>query len=92
MQKIVRAFLPITPLLLAVFPVLFLFQHNQTDLPLSVLWRPLAVSAAIGLTLFAICWIVFKPILKASALASLLIIAVFYYGFLYDVAAAWGFK
>lgn len=92
MQKTVRAFLPITPLLFAIFPVLYLFQHNQTDLPLSVLWKPLAVSVAIGLTLFAISWIVFKPILKASALASLLIIAIFYYGFLYDVAAAWGLK
>lgn len=90
MQKIVRTFLPITPLLFAVFPVLYLFQHNQTDLPLIVLWRPVAVSAAVGATLFAISWIVFKSILKASLFASLLVVAIFYYGFLYDVAAAWG--
>ncbi len=90
MQRIVRAFLPITPLLLAVFPALYLFQHNQTDLPLSVLWGPLAMSAAIGAALLAISRIIFKPILKASLFASLLVVAIFYYGFLYDVVAAWG--
>ncbi len=90
MQRIVRTFLPITPLLLAIFPVLYLFQHNQTDLPLSVLWGPVAVSAAIGVALFAISSVVFKPILKASLLASLLVVAILYYGFLYDVVSAWG--
>ena len=90
MQRPIRAFLPITPLLLAVFPVLYLFQHNQTDLPLRVLWSPLAISATIGAALFAISWIIFKPALKASLLASLLVVAIFYYGFLYDVVSVWG--
>ena len=74
MQRIVRAFLPITPLLLTVFPVLYLFQHNQTDLPLRVLLSPLAVSAAIGAFLFTIIWIIFKSALKASLLASLFVV------------------
>ena len=78
------------PLLLVVFPILYLFQHNQTDLPLSVLWSPLVISAAIGAAIFAISWIVFKPALKAGLLASVLVIAIFYYGVFYDVAAAWG--
>lgn len=90
MKRILRAFLPITPLLLAVFPALHLFQHNQTDLPLSVLWGPLAASATIGAILLAISRIIFKPILKASLLTSLLVVAIFYYGFLYDVVVAWG--
>lgn len=89
MQKIVRTFVPFTPILLAVFPVLYLFQHNQTDLPLRVLWGPLAVSAAIGVTILAISRIMFKPILKSSLFASLFVIAIFYYGFLYDVASGW---
>lgn len=80
----------VLPILLAVFPILYLFQHNQTDLPPSVLWSPLAISAAIGAAIFAISWIVFKPALKASLLASLLVVAIFYYGVFYDVVTVWG--
>ena len=78
------------PILLAVFPILYLFQNNQTDLPPSVLWSPLAVSAVTGVALFAISAVVFKPALKAGLLASLLVVAIFYYGVVYDVVAAWG--
>ncbi len=90
MQILVRVFVPSTPLLLAVFPVLYLFQHNQTDLPSNVIWIPLALSSAVGIALFIVCWIIFKHALKSALLASLLVIAIFYYGILYDVVTTSG--
>ncbi len=78
------------PVLLAVSPILYLYQVNQADLSPSVIWKPLAISAATGAALFAISWIVFKHALKAGLLASLLVVAFFYYGVLYDVVTAWG--
>jgi len=85
-----RAWAVILPLLFAVFPILYLFQHNQTDLPSSVLWSPLAISTAIGVALFVVSWVAIKPALKAALLASLLVVALFYYGVFYDVVTAWG--
>jgi hypothetical protein len=78
------------PLLLAVSPILYLFQLNQTDLPSSVIWIPLSISAATAAALYAMSCIVCKPALKAALLASLLVVGVFYYGVLYDVISAWG--
>src|SRR5258706_735785 len=90
MRRLVRTLLPAIPLLFAISPILFLFQHNQTDISPSVTWIPLAVSAATGAAFFAISWIVFKQISKAALLASLLVVAIFYYGFIYDIVSAWG--
>ncbi len=90
MQRFVRAFLPATPLLLAIFPILFLFQYNQADVSPTVIWYPLAISAGTGVALFAISWLVLRSTLKAALLASLLVVATFYYGVSYDVVTAWG--
>jgi hypothetical protein len=78
------------PILFALSPILYLFQLNQTDLPPSVIWKPLVISAATAAALFGIFWFVFKPSLKAALLAALLVVGIFYYGVLYDVVTAWG--
>jgi len=90
MQRIIRVLPSVTPLLFAVFPILYLFQYNQTDLPPSVLWAPLTISAAIGIALLVISWIFIKQADKAALLASLLVVAIFYFGIFYDIANTWG--
>ncbi len=80
----------VPPLLLAAFPVVSLFEHNQSELPLGVLWGPLAISIAAGAALFAAFALVLKRSAKAAALASLVVVAFFYYGILYTQVSGWG--
>jgi hypothetical protein len=80
----------LTPILLATSPLLAVFQHNQTEIAMSALWMPLAISAATGTALFGIFWFVSKRGLKAGVLASLLVVALFYYGTFYDIVSGWG--
>jgi hypothetical protein len=68
------------PILFAAFPVVSLFEHNQSELALGVLWWPLATSVVIGAALFALFALILKQSAKASALASLVVVAFFYYG------------
>jgi hypothetical protein len=74
-----RPWLLVPPVLLAAFPVLSLFEHNQSELGLGVLWGPLAVAVAAGAVLFAVFALVFKQGTKAAVLASLVVVAFFYY-------------
>jgi hypothetical protein len=92
-----RAIVPLTqlswilhPVLLATFPVLSLFQHNQAEVDLSVLWKPVALSAAAAAALFALFGLVLRRGAKAGVLASLVVVAFFYYGVLYGNVAGWG--
>ena len=78
------------PVLFALSPILYLFQLNQADLSSSVVWGPLAISAATGAAVFAISWIVSRRALKAGLLTSILVVAFFYYGVFDDVVTAWG--
>src|SRR3954447_13077049 len=68
------------PVLFAAFPVVSLFEHNQSELALGVLWGPLAISVATGAALFAVFALLLKRGAKAGALASLVVVAFFYYG------------
>jgi hypothetical protein len=70
----------VPPVLLAVFPVVSLFQHNQAEIDLKVLWGPLAISAASAAGLFALFMLALKPGATAGVLASLVVVAFFYYG------------
>jgi hypothetical protein len=70
----------VPPVLLAVFPVVSLFQHNQAEIDLKVLWGPLAISAASGAGLFALFMLALKRGAKAGVLACLVVVGFFYYG------------
>ena len=67
------------PLLFAAFPLLSLFEHNQSEIELSVLWVPLSVTVAATLGLYALLRLVFRDA-KAAALTALVVFAFFYYG------------
>ena len=82
----------VPPVLFAAFPVVSLFEHNQTELALGVLWVPLAISVVAGAALFVVFVLILKRSTKASALASLVVVAFFYYGTLYTQVSGWGFS
>jgi hypothetical protein len=66
--------------LFAVFPLLSLFAQNQAEVEISLLWWPLAVSIAGAVVLYGIFLLITKRAPKAGALASLVVVAFFYYG------------
>jgi hypothetical protein len=68
--------------LFAIFPLVALFQQNQTDIELGVLWRPLAVCVVAAVALSAVFMLVFRSGAKAGLLASLVVVAFLYYGVL----------
>lgn len=74
------------PVLLAAFPILSLFAQNQTEVELRVLWWPLALSVVAGLGAFGLALLAYRDAAKAAVLASLLVIAFFYYG----AVTGWG--
>jgi hypothetical protein len=81
-------FLP--PILFAAFPLLSLFAHNQSEVELSVLWKPLAISVAAAAALYGVFVLIFKRGTKAGALASLFVFAFLYYGIFSAEVARWG--
>lgn len=80
----------VPPVLWAAFPVVSLFEQNQSELPLGIVWGPLAISIAAGAALFVVFALVLKRSAKAAALASLVVFAFFYYGTLYTQVSGWG--
>jgi hypothetical protein len=78
------------PVLFAAFPLLSLFAHNQSEVELGVLWRPLAVCIAAGAALYGLFVLIFKRGAKAGALASLVVLAFFYFGIFSARVSGWG--
>ena len=79
--SLLRAVNPLlVPILLAAYPVLSLFEHNQTEIDLKVLWKALALAAGSAAVLFVLLSLVVKQGAKAGVLASLVVVAFFYYG------------
>src|SRR6266550_2081972 len=68
------------PLLFAAFPLLSLFEHNQSEIELSVLWLPLVATTVAAVLLYGVFWLVSRRKAKAGALSALVVFAFFYYG------------
>ncbi len=62
------------PILLAAYPVVTLFQHNQSDIDLRVLWKNLALAAASAVILFVLLRLAFRRGAKAGVLTSLAVV------------------
>jgi hypothetical protein len=78
------------PILFAVFPLLSLFEHNETEIELAVLWLPLGLCVAAGVGLAGLFTLIFKRSTKGGAVAALIIGFFFYYGIFAAKADAWG--
>jgi hypothetical protein len=69
----------IPPILFAAYPLLSLFEQNESELPLSVIWSPLATTVAVVAVLYGVLLLVLKRGPKAGALVSLAVVAFFYW-------------
>ncbi len=87
MRAVLKRTVPVLPpILFAAFPLLSLFAQNQSELELSVLWWPLAVCTAAAVVLYGVFLSTTRNAAKASALASLVVLAFFYFGPIADKA------
>ena len=77
---------PFHPLLLAAYPVLFLFAQNLTEVALGETYQPIlrAAAAAVGVTLVA--GLILRDIRRGALIASAVVIVWFAYGYLEDLA------
>jgi len=80
--------LSITPLLAAIYPVLFYWSVNVNQVGASQVWRSLLVAAALGLVIAILLWVVIRDPAKASLLGSIALLLFFSYGHLYQWSAA----
>jgi hypothetical protein len=89
-MSLMRAASPLLPpILLALYPVLSLFEHNQSEIDLQVLCRALALAALSAAALFALFKLVFERGTKAGVLASLVVLAFFYFGIFTSDVSRW---
>src|SRR5918999_4278805 len=86
-HRIGAAELPVAPLLLAAFPILFLFAENAVQqVTLDPLWLPLgAALAGAGVTLLA-CIALFRDVRRGGLLAAILVALFFSFGHAWNVA------
>jgi hypothetical protein len=66
-------------LLLVAHPPLSLFEQNQTELPLAVIWQPLGLSFAATALLYGVLALVTRNWAKAGALTAVAVLWFFYF-------------
>jgi hypothetical protein len=66
-------------LLLAAHPPLTLFEENETELPLDVIWQPLGITFAVTAALYGVLVLVTKSWTKTGALTALAVGWFFYF-------------
>ncbi|HYM52030.1 MAG TPA: hypothetical protein VEW45_00930, partial [Candidatus Dormibacteraeota bacterium] len=78
--------LPIHPLLIAAFPVLFLFAQNAVQqVTLDPLWLPLAGSLALAGGTLLLCSVLLRDVMRGALLASLLLALFFSFGHVWNL-------
>ncbi|MFN2616627.1 MAG: hypothetical protein ABR581_05815 [Thermoleophilaceae bacterium] len=73
----IAALLP--ALLFAAHPLLTLFEENETELPLAVIWQPLGITLAVTVALYGVLVLVTRSWTKAGALTALVVVWFFYW-------------
>lgn len=66
-------------LLFAAHPVLTLFEQNETELPLDVIWQPLGITFAVTAVLYGVLMLVTRRWTKAGALTALAVVWFFFF-------------
>lgn len=80
LKLIFKRLAPYHPILLAVYPILFLFAHNIHSVWLRELFAPILVSLVFMASIWAFAWLLFKDKKKSSIIASSAIFFFFSYG------------
>lgn len=78
------------PLLLAAFPILFLYAYNINETSTSQMWLPLVLSVVGALVLWAILSLILRSLAKAGLATAIFLLFFFSYGRLYDALENWG--
>lgn len=73
------------PILLAIFPVVFLYSHNIGEVFLSQTMAPIAVCLAVGILLWCIIFAILRNTLKSAIITSLMLIHFFGYGHVFSL-------
>ncbi len=81
--------LPLCPALFAAFPVLSLYAQNKTEVELSLLWPSLLACATGAVGLFAVLLLFTRRVATASVASTVVVVAVLYYGLLFDQRPTW---
>lgn len=97
MKKLSNLFtgLPLYILLLGMYPVLFLWMTNFTQIRSYVVPRSLYISLGITIQVFLFTWLLIRPIRRAGLISGLLLILFFSYGHVFsliDNATMFGFN
>ncbi|MBI2832064.1 MAG: sulfatase-like hydrolase/transferase [Chloroflexi bacterium] len=79
----------IHPVLLAFFPILFLYANNVSELRASQIIIPLAVSLGLALPMWLLFGLLFRDRGKAGLAASIFILLFFTYGHFYNQLEKW---
>ncbi len=74
---------PFYPFLIALFPVLALYNANIGDARIQYLFRPLLFSLIIGLIAFGILLAIFRKLHRAALVSTLVLLLFFTYGHVY---------
>jgi hypothetical protein len=74
------------PILLAVYPIVSLYQHNQSEIALSVILPPLVVAVGTSIALVGLFSAITKSTTRAGVAASAVVVGFFYYG----IVLGWG--
>lgn len=89
-KTIFRGPVAIYPLLFTIYPILFLYAHNMSEMSASQVWLPLAVSVAFTLLLWAILSLILQSLSKAGLATAIFIVLFFSYGHLYEALETQG--
>jgi hypothetical protein len=79
------------PLLLSIFPMLFLYVQNINETAGNQVLLPMLFSLAGSLVLWLILSLIIKSVVKAGIAVSLFLVFFFSYGRLYELLEKWGF-
>jgi hypothetical protein len=74
----------IFPLLIAIYPIIFLYSNNVQELLVSQIYVPIAIAVVATLIFWALLSFLFKDILKAGMITSIFIVFFFTYGIIFD--------
>lgn len=73
------------PALFAIYPLLFLYSHNQSEVPMDQIWLPAAVSLGSTLVFFGMWYALLGNAERAAAITTVASIIFFSYGHLFEV-------
>lgn len=77
------------PVLLALYPVLYLISVNQAQERLMSMGRSLLLAGLLGVGLYGLLWAVLRSAGRAALLASIWLLLFFGYGHIYNLVEGW---